>query len=116
MVQQINDFDKFNDVLTHQDNKDKLIVVDFFASWCKPCKAIAPAFAELYTVFENALFIKVENIDDETDEIFDAHNVSSFPTFLFFRNGKELDRYSGSKLSILVNKIKEHYKDAQQII
>jgi len=42
------------------ENKEKLIVIDFFAKWCGPCKRIATAYEELQTVFPNVVFVKVD--------------------------------------------------------
>lgn len=68
----------------------KLVVIDFGANWCGPCKAVAPQFeqlAETYGINGNALFLKV-NVDDCTDLAMKL-NISALPTFMFFKNKVE---------------------------
>jgi len=85
----------------------KLVVVDFTASWCGPCKRIAPFFEELSTKFPNAVFLKVDV--DECQETAASQGVSAMPTFIFFRNKTKIDRIQGADTSALEEKVKQHY-------
>lgn len=75
-----------------------LVVIDFFAPWCGPCKRIAPVFEELETLFPSVTFLKV-NVD-EAEELSQEFSVQSLPTFVFLKNyavhtvveGANLDR------------------------
>ncbi|GER32277.1 thioredoxin [Striga asiatica] len=84
----------------------KLIIIDFTASWCKPCQYIQPAvneFAEKYTDIE---FIKID-----VDELYDVaqdFEVHAMPTFLLIRKGKEVDKVVGAKKEDLLKKIEKH--------
>lgn len=81
-------------------NKGKLFVIDFTAKWCGPCKMIAPLFDEMSEEFsDSCIFVKVDV--DEAPEISAAHNVMSMPTFLFIKNGKVVDRFSGASVEKL---------------
>ncbi|CAB3408434.1 unnamed protein product [Caenorhabditis bovis] len=84
---------------------DKLIVVDFTATWCGPCKMIAPTFEELSNMFTDVVFLKVDV--DECEGVCEKYKVSSMPTFLFFKKGAKVDNFSGAnagKLATLVEK------------
>lgn len=82
------------------ENKEKLIVIDFFAKWCGPCKRIATAYEELQTVFPNVVFVKVDV--DVAEDLTKKFKVSSMPTFVFVKDGIELERMSGVNLSKLI--------------
>ncbi|KAG4090968.1 thioredoxin-domain-containing protein [Neocallimastix lanati (nom. inval.)] len=88
-------------------SQGKLTVVDFFAEWCGPCKAIAPRFEALSNNFRNANFLKV-NID-EMNSLASGLSVSSIPTFIFYKSGKTLHRITGANYNELESTIKKYY-------
>ncbi|KAL1550969.1 thioredoxin H-type-like [Salvia divinorum] len=84
----------------------KLIVVDFTATWCGPCKQILPAineFAEKYTEVD---FIKIDV--DELDGVAEEYGVQAMPTFILIKKGKQVDKVVGAKKDDLQNKIEKH--------
>ncbi|VBB72296.1 Putative thioredoxin-like protein [Podospora comata] len=95
-----------------------LVVADFYADWCGPCKAIKPIFekASEELSHENVLaFIKV-NTDTQKD-IAQAYNVTSLPTFIYFRNGQITSRVKGAdvqKLSGMLETIRGHFQEAME--
>jgi len=91
-----------------QNNKDKLVVVDFSAKWCGPCRMIAPKFAEMSTNFPSVAFASVD-VDEMDQSIIDECNVSSMPTFQFYRNGEIIDEFVGAEQQKLQSYI-EKYK------
>eukprot|EP00466_Bigelowiella_natans_P003317 jgi/Bigna1/43063/e_gw1.72.40.1 len=62
-----------------------VVVVDFFANWCGPCKAIAPLFEQLASVLEDVTFLKVDS--DQHQSLSARFEIKSLPTFKFFRDG-----------------------------
>jgi len=74
--------------------KEDKVVVDFWASWCSPCKILSPTVEEVASEMKNkAKFAKV-NVDDNL-ELAQKFQVMSIPTLIFFRDGKQMDRTVG---------------------
>lgn len=68
--------------------KEGIVIVDFFAEWCSPCKMLAPIFEELGTEMEGKVkFIKV-NVDESSD-IANRYNITNIPAMLILKNGEE---------------------------
>ncbi len=75
-------------------NNDKLVVIDFFATWCMPCQMLTPILSEISEKYsEKAEFYKV-NVDENQDAAI-RYGVESVPTLIFFRDGKEIERQVG---------------------
>ncbi len=70
------------------------VIIDFYASWCGPCKKIGPVFEELSKNTKGITFIKV-NVD-EAEELVNDYKVGSMPTFLAFHNEREVNRFAGA--------------------
>jgi thioredoxin len=69
-------------------------VVDFWAEWCGPCRAIAPAVSQLAAEYEGrAVVVKLDA--DEYPEIITRYGIMGIPTLLYFKGGKEVDRVIG---------------------
>ncbi|CAN1824141.1 Thioredoxin H1, partial [Linum perenne] len=80
----------------------KLAVVDFTASWCGPCRFIAPVLADLAKKMPNVLFLKVDV--DELREF----EVEAMPTFIFFKEGKIVGKVIGARKEELVAGVEKH--------
>ena len=75
-------------------SKEGLVVVDFYADWCGPCRMLAPVMEELAAEFENkAKFAKL-NVDN-VDEVASAFRIMSIPCVVFIKDGKEVNRIVG---------------------
>lgn len=71
------------------------VVVDFFATWCGPCQAVAPVVDELADELADAKIFKIDV--DEEKELARKYRVMSIPTFLVFKDGEMVKRTMGAK-------------------
>ena len=71
-----------------------LLMVDFWADWCGPCKMLAPLVENLDKEYEGRVTVGKVNVDDE-QELAIRYGVMSIPTVIFFKDGKEIDRKVG---------------------
>lgn len=84
--------DTFDKVVLQSPN---LVMVDFWATWCGPCKIIAPVVEELAKEYEGRVtFAKVNT--DENPELASRYNIRGIPTLTFFKDGKVLDQVVGA--------------------
>jgi thioredoxin 1 len=75
-------------------NSDKPVLVDFFATWCGPCKMLAPVLKEVKdSLGENISIIKIDV--DKNQELASLQQVRGVPTMMLYQNGKQLWRQSG---------------------
>ena len=81
-------------------NSDKCLVLDFTASWCGPCKMIAPVFKLLSEKYTNIYFLKIDV--DENEEICADRNISCMPTFQFVKDQKILHIIQGANTESIV--------------
>lgn len=76
---------------------NRFYVVDFWANWCGPCKMMLPVFDEITAACQrkDVSFAKVHVVDPKSQQIKDAMKISSLPTFIIFKDGKEVARKLG---------------------
>ena len=87
--------------------QESLIVIDFWAEWCGPCKHIAPIVDELATEYEGKVLIGKYDVDEGEDLPVDF-SIRSIPTILFFKDGELKNRHVGSSTKeALAQKIEE---------
>ncbi len=90
-VQKITSVEQFNEVVL---KSDKPVLVDFFATWCGPCKRLAPTIHELAKEYEGrAVFVKVDT--DKVMELAAKYKVSYLPDVRIFNDGKEIKKLIG---------------------
>ena len=73
---------------------DGVVVVDFFADWCPPCRKFGPVFEEVAGELEGAALFGKVNVDNGR-KVSGKYNVSSIPTIIIFKDGKEIKRKTG---------------------
>ena len=97
-VLHITSVDDFNKVVN--ESNGKLIVIDFTAAWCGPCKMIAPIYEEMSQEFsEGCLFLKIDV--DEIPDLAEHFQVQAMPTFVFMKSFDEVGRFSGASVDKL---------------
>ena len=74
---------------------DQPVLVDFWATWCAPCRAIAPAVEELATQFKGKVKVAKMDIDNNQDTP-QQYGIRSIPTLLVFKGGKVVDQIVGA--------------------
>ena len=83
----------------------KLVIVDFWATWCGPCRMLSPLLDEVEEEMSDKITVVKVNVDD-ADEIAMRYRIMSIPTLLFFKNGQVVDKTVGAmSKSALVDKI-----------
>lgn len=73
---------------------ESVVLVDFFAMWCGPCKMLTPTIEKVATEFDGKVTVVKVNIDDES-ELARKYGIQSIPTLVYFKNGKEVNRSVG---------------------
>ena len=87
---------------------DKLSVVDFWAEWCGPCRAIGPVIEELSKEYASTVKIGKVNVDNNP-QVSMEYGITSIPAILFIKDGKVVDKQIGAvPKSILDKKIQSH--------
>ncbi|KAI5697357.1 hypothetical protein M8J75_009073 [Diaphorina citri] len=87
-VQDMNDFEK------KVKNASTPVIVDFFATWCNPCKTLTPRLEAVIDEMKGKVVLAKVDIDELTDLAMD-YEVSAVPVLIAMKNGKELDRLIG---------------------
>ena len=84
---------------------EKLVIVDFWATWCGPCRMLSPLLDEVEEEMSDKITVVKVNVDD-ADEIAMRYRIMSIPTLLFFKDGQLVDKSVGAMpKSALVEKI-----------
>ncbi len=87
---------------------DKLTVVDFWAEWCGPCRAIGPVIEELGKEYAGKVNVGKVNVDHNS-EVSINYGITSIPAILFFKNGEVVDKLVGAQpKGNFVKKIEQH--------
>lgn len=80
MIKHVSTEKEFDEIIASNN-----VVVDFYASWCAPCRALAPILEDIDAELKNILIVKVDV--DEASILASRYGVMSIPTLLFFKDG-----------------------------
>ncbi|TYK25664.1 thioredoxin H2 [Cucumis melo var. makuwa] len=84
----------------------KLMVIDFSATWCGPCRLMEPAFNAMASKYTDVEFAKIDV--DELADVAQHFGVQAMPTFVFLKRGKVVDTVVGARKEELEKKIEKH--------
>ncbi|CAI9278380.1 unnamed protein product [Lactuca saligna] len=102
----VHSLDNWNTQFQSSRTSNKLMVIDFSAAWCGPCKFIEPAVHDLAVEFSDVEFIKIDV--DELPDVAKDFEVQAMPTFVLVKKGKERERIVGVKKDELQRMIEKH--------
>lgn len=72
--------------------RSKVVLVDFYADWCGPCKKLGPILEELQNEIKDFLVVKVNVENEDLNEIVVDNDISSMPTLMFYKNGEDANK------------------------
>jgi len=77
-------------------SSNSVVLIDFWATWCGPCRALGPTIAEIAKEYEGRAVVGKCNVD-ENSEVAGQFRIMSIPALLFFKDGKLVDRLVGAQ-------------------
>jgi thioredoxin 1 len=86
------------------------VVVDFFATWCGPCKAVAPAIEKLEAENDGFVIVKVDVDNEDMVPVIRDHRITSMPTFVFYVHGKKVAEVKGANIVSVIKAIETHFR------
>ena len=85
--------EKFDEVI----NSGKVVLIDFWATWCRPCQMMGPIVDELAEQYQGQAIIAKMNVDDESvSKICERYGITTIPNFKVFKNGVEINNLVGA--------------------
>lgn len=90
----MSDIKYLNSNTFNQEIQNGVVLVDFHANWCGPCRMLAPILEKVATEVKGKASIAKVDID-EAQGVADTHQITSVPTMILFKNGKEVNRLVG---------------------
>lgn len=102
-VIKITSVEEFDQIV---NETSKAVIIDFTATWCGPCRMIAPVYAELSEEYESIIFLKVDV--DEMQEICEKYEITCMPTFKVLKNKEVVDEFQGADIQRLNTIVKKY--------
>lgn len=84
-----------NENFEQYKNGELPLVIDFWATWCGPCKAIAPVIAQLANEYDGKIVVGKCDVE-AADDVAMAYGIRNIPTILFIKNGEVVDKFVGA--------------------
>ena len=108
-VIQVQSVENFDDILEKCKSSNVKLVIDFYTTWCAPCKKLLPIFkdiSEYYIANDSLMFVKVDL--EECEELGDRYAISSIPAIKLFKNNKMYSYKSTIDMNNIIQFIDEH--------
>ncbi|KAJ1217972.1 hypothetical protein NDU88_005559 [Pleurodeles waltl] len=102
MVRKIRSVAEFDDILARSHSK--LVVIDFTATWCGPCRRIAPVFDKFSTEYRGVVFLKVDV--DDNPVLAQRYRIEAMPTFIFIKDFKKVASVRGADEAAIRSKLR----------
>jgi thioredoxin 1 len=96
VVEDNDDIIKLTDKNFDHQTKNKVVLVDFWADWCVPCRMMAPVLNDLAGDLKGNAYVGKVDVE-QNRELAKKHNIRNIPTMVLFKNGKEVNRFVGVK-------------------
>ena len=96
VVEDNDDIIKLTDKNFDHQTKNKVVLVDFWADWCVPCRMMAPVLNDLAGHLKGHAYVGKVDVE-QNRELAKKHNIRNIPTMVLFKNGKEVNRFVGVK-------------------
>lgn len=97
------------DAILENCAKHRLVVVDWSAPWCGPCRMIAPAFERLANRFSDVTFVKIDTeASSENMQLTSESGITGYPTFHFYINSKCIHSFSGASATLIENNVRKY--------
>lgn len=94
----------------------RIVVTDFWADWCGPCKAIAPVYEQLSAQLSRPNVITFTKVDvDRQKDIAQTYSITAMPTFMIFKSGREAQRIKGANPKALDDAVKQLAQEAAKV-
>ncbi|KAG2022916.1 thioredoxin family protein, variant 2 [Coprinopsis cinerea AmutBmut pab1-1] len=103
-ITHISSLSQLNGILG--ESKSKLTVIDFHATWCGPCHAIAPKFEALAREYKNVNFLKCDV--DQARDVASEYRVTAMPTFIFLKGHTKVDQVRGADARGIEAALRKH--------
>ncbi|GAB4856215.1 hypothetical protein Ancab_014141 [Ancistrocladus abbreviatus] len=95
--------ESWEEKLSQASRESKIVVANFSAAWCGPCRTIAPFYCELSVKYPALMFLTID-VDELTD-LSTSWDIKATPTFFFLRDGQQIDKLVGANKSELRKKV-----------
>uniref|UniRef100_A0A915E6S5 Thioredoxin n=1 Tax=Ditylenchus dipsaci TaxID=166011 RepID=A0A915E6S5_9BILA len=107
VVLEPKDTDEFEKILKNASKSKQMVVVDFFATWCGPCRMMGPKFHKMAEQYAEMIFVKLDV--EEHEELVGEYDVKVMPTFVFIKNNDQ-EMIEGNNEADLRAALEKHHK------
>ena len=102
-------FSTYNELMSYStNNPNKLIVIDFKAAWCGPCKAIKPFLEYLREEYPNVDFYEIDIEDEDLATVVEHFEIAKVPTLVYIKNGTVCHSIIGTNKENIENAVNEY--------